>query len=76
MGARNNNSENIVRVDVQGREHSIGVVVIAEDDEKPKKEERIQGKGDGRTSVGNGCCNGAIRRSNPSLGAYYECHVG
>jgi len=40
MGARNNNSENIVRECVQGREHSIGVEVITEDDEEPKKEER------------------------------------
>lgn len=39
MGARNNNSENIVRECVQGREHSIGEGVIAGDDEKPKKEE-------------------------------------
>jgi hypothetical protein len=43
--------------------------VIAEDDEKPKKEERrIQGKGNEKTSVGNGCCNGTIQRSDPSMG--------
>ena len=39
MDARNNNSENIVRECVQGREHSIGMGVIAEDEEKPKKRE-------------------------------------
>jgi hypothetical protein len=53
----------------QFRKHSIGVGVIAEDDEKPKKEERrIQGNGDRKTSAGNGCCDGTIRRSNPSMG--------
>ena len=35
MGARNNNSENIVRECVQGREHSIGVT--AEDGEKAQE---------------------------------------
>jgi hypothetical protein len=52
----------------QFRKHSIGVGVIAEDDEKPKKEERIQGKGNEKTSVGNGCCNGTIQRSDPPMG--------
>jgi hypothetical protein len=40
VGARNNSSENIVREYVQGGEHSIGMGVVAEDEEKPKKEER------------------------------------
>jgi hypothetical protein len=39
-GARNNNFENIVRECVRGREHSIGVEVIAGGDEKPKREEQ------------------------------------
>jgi hypothetical protein len=68
MGARNNNSENIVRECVQGREHSIGVT--AEDDEKAQERRAggIRGEGDGKTSVGNECCADIRRRSDPSMG--------
>jgi len=37
------------------REHSIGMRVIADGDEKPKRSGSIYGKGDRRTSMGNEC---------------------
>jgi len=71
MGARNDNSENIVREYVQGRGHPMGMEVIVEDEEKPKRERSgsIWGGGDE-------CFTGTIKHSNPSMETYYEGHVG
>lgn len=62
---------------VQGREHSIGVEMIAEDDDRPKnKKEEWKHMRGGRTSVGTERCTGIKQGSSPSPRAYYERHVG
>lgn len=73
MGARNNNSENIVWECVQGREQENRVEVIAGDNESPRKwNVRMCDGGDERRRV----LHSYKQHSNPSVRAYYERHAG
>ena len=69
-GCRNNNSENIVREYVQGRGHPMGMKVIEEDEESPRK------RSGSIWGARNECFTGTIKRSNPSMETYYEGRVG
>ena len=68
MGARNDDFENIVRELCTGSIR-LGMEVIAEDDEEPKKKEwRHRWQGQWKDQIGNERCTGTTQCSNPSMG--------